>query len=322
MNAPRSAMFLVGLCLAVAIPQPHAAAVAGDTQTLATGTVMDAVRRLKPGEYLWAPQVAPKGPLLLVVNIITQRAVLYRNGVPIGVTTVSTGRPGHLTPLGVFTVLEKQVEHYSSIYDNAPMPYMERLTWGGVALHGGNLPGYPASHGCIRLPTEFARLLFAESSLGMTVMVVESDKPLVFSPAIDPLPAEALNAFPYIWAPERSPSGPIVLLLSTADHRLVVVRNGREIGTSRADVNGPVERPLLYVLQPTGDDEGHWAQLSLPGQDAADAAHEFLLADLQIDDAFRKLLVAALQPGTTMVVTGDSFAPNADASPADSKQGE
>src|SRR5207237_723322 len=101
----------------------------------------------------------------------TQRAVLYRNGIPIAITTVSTGRPGHRTPTGVFTVLERDVEHYSSLYNAAPMPFMQRITWGGVALHGGDLPGYPASHGCIRLPREFARLLFGVTRLGMTVVI-------------------------------------------------------------------------------------------------------------------------------------------------------
>jgi hypothetical protein len=314
-------MFLIGLCLAAAIAQPRAAAIAGDTQALATGTVMDAVRRLKPGEYLWAPQVAQSGPLLLVVNLTTQRAVLYRNGVPIGITTVSTGRPGHLTPLGVFTILQKQIEHYSSIYDSAPMPFMERLTWGGVALHGGTLPGYPASHGCIRLPHEFARLLYAETRLGMTVMVVQSDTPHVFAPDTDPLPAAGPAALPYVWAPERSLSGPITLVLSIADHRLVVIRNGREIGTARADMDRPVGQPLLFALRSAGADGEHWEQLAMPGQDIATAA-ALRLQDIQMDDAFRTLVVAAIQPGATMVVTGDSFSPVEDPSPKPIPKGE
>ena len=85
----------------------------------------------------------------MVVSVTEQRAYVYRNGILIAATTVSTGRPGHVTPTGVFTVLQKQKEHRSTIYDGAPMPYMERLTWGGVALHAGGLPGYPESHGCI-----------------------------------------------------------------------------------------------------------------------------------------------------------------------------
>lgn len=108
--------------------------------TLQSGSVLEAAERLRPGEYLWAPEIAPEGPVLLVISLATQRAVLYRNGIPIGISTVSTGRPGYRTPTGIFTVLQRQVEHYSSLYNNAPMPYMQRLTWGGVALHGGDLP--------------------------------------------------------------------------------------------------------------------------------------------------------------------------------------
>ncbi|GAA0336424.1 L,D-transpeptidase [Sphingomonas oligophenolica] len=311
MNAPVIVRFLIGLCLAAAIAQPHAAAIAGDTQALTAGTVLDAVLRLKPGEYLWAPQVAPSGPLLLVVNVTTQRAVLYRNGVPIGVTTVSTGRRGHLTPLGVFPILQKQVEHYSSIYDNAPMPFMQRLTWGGVALHGGSLPGYPASHGCIRLPLEFARLLFAETRLGMTVMVMQSARPHVLSPDIDPLPAAAVTSPPYIWAPERSPSGPMVLVLSTADHQLVVLRNGRQIGAAPADVDGQVDQPLLSVLQTAGADGAHWSRVALPGQDVT-GAPALGLQDIHADDSFRASVAAVIEPGTTLVITGDSLVPAAD----------
>src|SRR5580700_2318076 len=133
------------------------------------------IDRLTKGEFLWMGQAVTAGPVVMVVSITEQRGYVYRNGILIGDTTVSTGRPGHLTPTGVFTVLQKQKEHRSTIYDGAPMPYMERLTWGGIALHAGGLPGYPESHGCIHLPSEFAQLLFGISPNGMTV-VIGNDK--------------------------------------------------------------------------------------------------------------------------------------------------
>ena len=86
---------------------------------------------------------------------------------------VSTGRPGHSTPTGVFTILQKQIEHYSSKYDSAPMPYMERITWYGVALHAGHLPGYPASHGCIRMPL-VCQTALRVTGLGMTVVIADA----------------------------------------------------------------------------------------------------------------------------------------------------
>ena len=128
---------------------------------------------LEPGEFLWHPEVSPTGPVVVVVSIPEQRAHVYRNGLRIGVSTVSTGKPGHSTPTGVYPILQKRVEHYSNLYDNAPMPYMQRLTWGGVALHAGRIPGYPASHGCVRLPHEFAQLLYDVTKHGTTVVVAD-----------------------------------------------------------------------------------------------------------------------------------------------------
>jgi lipoprotein-anchoring transpeptidase ErfK/SrfK len=125
-------------------------------------------RKLAPGEFVWKPEISPSGPVLIVVSIPEQLAHVYRNGVQIAMSTVSTGRAGHATPDGVFTILEKQKEHYSNLYNNAPMPFMERVTWGGIALHAGNLPGYPASHGCIRLPLKFSELLYGVTSKGTT----------------------------------------------------------------------------------------------------------------------------------------------------------
>lgn len=87
------------------------------------------IDQLKKGQFLWMGGAVTSGPLVMVVSITEQRAYVYRNGVLIGATTVSTGRPGHPTPIGVFTVLQKQKEHRSTLYDSAPMPYMERLTW-------------------------------------------------------------------------------------------------------------------------------------------------------------------------------------------------
>jgi len=126
---------------------------------------------LKPGEYVWEPERAPEGPLLIVASITEQVAYVYRNGIRIARSSVSTGRPGHRTPTGVFTILEKEVHHTSSIYKGAEMPYMERVTWSGIALHAGDLPGYPDSHGCVRLPLEFSKLLFGVTMKGATVII-------------------------------------------------------------------------------------------------------------------------------------------------------
>ena len=130
--------------------------------------------RVGTGKFIWEPEKAPRGPMVLVVSLADQQAYVYRNGVRIGQTSVSTGRTGYETPTGVFSILQKKKRHVSNIYDGAKMPYMQRLTWDGIALHGGQVPGHPASHGCIRLPHKFAKLLYKETNFDTKVVVAES----------------------------------------------------------------------------------------------------------------------------------------------------
>lgn len=134
-------------------------------------SVLEKAARLGPGEYVWDARGPSRGSLFLVIHLRAQRAFLYRNGVAIAATTVSTGGKGRQTPTGVFTVLQKKVVHRSRTYDDAPMPYMQRLTWKGIALHAGHVARYPASHGCIRLPWGFAKQLYAVTTLGTPVMI-------------------------------------------------------------------------------------------------------------------------------------------------------
>lgn len=137
---------------------------------------------LRPGEFVWQPERSTAGEVEMVVSIPLQRAYVYRGGVLIGVTTVSTGKPGHRTPTGRFDILQKRARHFSNKYNNAPMPFMQRLTWDGIALHAGQIPGKPASHGCVRLPLDFARQLFAATRIGASVHIVDKS----------PAPEEAL----------------------------------------------------------------------------------------------------------------------------------
>ena len=285
------------------------ATLAQSQPTLESGSVLAAAERLKAGEFLWAPEVAPEGPVLLVVSLATQRAVIYRNGVPIGITTVSTGRPGYRTPTGVFTILQRHVEHYSSLYNNAPMPYMQRLTWGGVALHAGDLPGYPASHGCIRLPREFARLLYGVTRLGMTVVVTANPAVPRVAPAEVLLQGRALPADPEArstWRPGASPSGPVSVVISAADRRVIVLRNGVIIGSAPVKIDSRVDRTSAFVMQNDGEAGRSWLRIPLPGQTAASAGPE-LRGRIHVEDRFRQAVEAVLKPGTTVLVTPDSL---------------
>jgi hypothetical protein len=289
---------------------------------------------LKKGEFLWMGEAVTAGPVVMVVSITEQRAYVYRNGILIGATTVSTGRPGHLTPTGVFTVLQKQKEHRSTIYDGAPMPYMERLTWGGIALHAGGLPGYPESHGCIHLPSEFARRLFEISPNGMTV-VIGTDKtepeqvahPGYLAPVKyvggQPLEPEAFEPKQdEVWQPELSPSGPVSIVLSQASQLVVVYRNGIEIGRARLTVTGdtplinhalvlsdaPSSVPDPYVPDPT---KFSWLRIGVPGHigEQGTQVDPNAVARIKMPADFAARVNGILTPGATLFVTDEALYP-------------
>ena len=136
-----------------------------------------------------APKTEAERPVLAVVSLQKQRITVYDPQGWILRAPVSSGQRGRETPAGVFSVIQKEAEHYSNLYDDAFMPHMQRLTWSGIALHGGVLPGYAASHGCVRMPFDFAEQLFDLTELGLRVIVAPTDPtpldiahPLLFKP--------------------------------------------------------------------------------------------------------------------------------------------
>ena len=129
--------------------------------------------QLRAGQFAWKSAFEGDPETRIVVSLILQRAYVYRGDELVGVASVSTGRRGRATPRGSYLILQKARWHRSNLYSNAPMPFMQRLTWDGIALHAGQNPGFPASHGCIRLPPEFARDLFALTVLGSPVVVTD-----------------------------------------------------------------------------------------------------------------------------------------------------
>jgi hypothetical protein len=128
-------------------------------------------KRLKPGQYLWRNVPESAGPERVVISLTDQLAYLYRGDALVAVATISTGRDSKPTPTGIFSVLDKRPFYRSKKYDNAPMPWMQRIDGYGVALHGGYNPGYPASHGCIRLPADFAKKLYSVTDIGTPVYI-------------------------------------------------------------------------------------------------------------------------------------------------------
>jgi len=152
-----------------------AAAIVATPVWAATAAVSleDAAATLTPNAFVWQDN-GEGGPVRIVVSLPDQRAYVYRGQSLVAVSTVSSGKDGKETPVGTFPVLQKETMHKSNLYESAPMPFMQRLTWDGVALHAGNNPGFPASHGCIRLPAAFAKKLFSVTRVGTTVEVVDS----------------------------------------------------------------------------------------------------------------------------------------------------
>jgi hypothetical protein len=155
----------------IAQPLPDPIAMPVNRQSSKRKNTADAVAALKSK----TPEKAPEGPLQVIISIKQQRLTVYANGRPIAHSPVSTGVPGHPTPMGVFSVIEKQIYHESNLYSSAPMPYMQRITWSGVAMHQGVVPGRPASHGCIRLPREFAQRMWRLTKVGARVIIAQDD---------------------------------------------------------------------------------------------------------------------------------------------------
>jgi hypothetical protein len=293
-----------------------------------------APEKLRPGEFTWAGEAVSAGPVVLVVSVSDQRAYVYRNGVSIGVSTVSTGRHGFETPTGVFTILQKDKDHHSSIYNNAAMPYTERLTWNGIALHAGGLPGFPSSHGCIHLPSEFARRLFEASTVGMTVVIADdasAPREVAHPPLLAPVDARTgapMARIPlrdtdeFRWDPGMAADGPLTLLISTADLRVLVFRGGIEIGRSRLAIRGgPHLGTHAFVLM-DGAGRGNdpflpdrpalrWIAIGIAGHmnDAGAEVDPAAVERLVIPQQFVQRVYPLLQPGTTVMVTDAAVLP-------------
>src|SRR5690242_6302806 len=271
--------------------------------------VFAAAAQLKTGEYVWAPDLASDGPMLVIVNLATQRLIAFRNGVPIGASTVSSGKTRHETPPGVFTILQKAKEHYSKTYNNAPMPNMQRLTWKGIALHAGKLPGYPASHGCVRLPTQFSALLFGATSLGMTVVITsldvtpEASTPPALASAADAAAPVSLSNAAYQWHPARAGRGIVSVVVSTKDRRAIVLQDGLEIGSAPVRYSGQLSTPIAYVIRDRDSAGSKWLKLYYSGSGGSMDASPEEASKFDAPTSFRRDLSALLRPGSIVIVT-------------------
>jgi len=288
---------------------------------------------LKPGEFQWHPERSESGPILMIVSRDDQVIYIYRNGIEIARSTVSTGMKGHTTPTGVFQILQKNKDHVSSIYKGAKMPFMQRLTWQGIALHAGDLPGYPASHGCIRLPFDFSKLLFGITSMGATVVVTsehsapenslkpyevikEGGKNLVKEDRIK----LADKSYVVSWHPEKQKEGHLSIVVSGGSRIVHVLRNGVEIGRaefSLQDENTPLPTGLFVMLDRKaekespvvkGETRNAWAMVALD-KNSQTGDLWTIGEQIQLPQSFAKAVYDELEPGTLLVFTPEKLDP-------------
>lgn len=302
----------------------------------------------KEGPFEWHPERSLKGHIVIIVSLTDQRLSVYRGGIRIATAPVSTGKPGHKTPTGVFTILQKDAHHHSSIYNNASMPNSERLTWSGVALHAGGLPGYPESHGCVHLSLEFSKLLFSITHIGAAVIIAdEASAPseithpgpflssLAKEEAEDAIAKLKKKKLPHpklhVWTTTRkkakpasdkvkatdaplSSSQPLISILVSSKDRILQAWNGdQKILQASITINNP-DKPLgthLYTLTGIGPDgtQIHWSSIKISKTGIEGEAHPGrVIRRVQMSSDVSGKLVKLLHPGATFMITDRSLA--------------
>jgi len=278
---------------------------------------------LKPGEFTWHPERAAAGPLAIIVSLPEQRVFVYRNGVRVASSTCSTGKPGHETPTGVFHILQKDKNHHSSTYNNAPMPNMNRLTWSGIALHAGQLPGYPASHGCVRLPLAFSDLLFGITHVGMTVIIANAaTQPqdivhpgMVLSEYAEEEFGETAARLKKTPLPATAPGDqtvlPLAVVISSADKQGYLYENGVLIAEGSVIIANP-GKPLgshIYVLAGTHDGSKGlaWQAMGYHPQTPGGASDPSLdvIKRIRANSTLLDAMKSRMHPGMALVLTDE-----------------
>lgn len=271
--------------------------------------------QLQNGEFNWFPERSPAGPLLIIVSIPDQLLHVYRNGIRVAASTCSTGKTGHRTPTGVFKILEKDKHHHSSTYNNAPMPNMNRLTWSGIALHAGNLPGYPASHGCVRLPMQFSELLFGITRKGMTVVIAdEHSQPSAVTHPGMVLGDYAKREFAAVdaalmkaqYSEGHTVKSPVTsVVVSSKDRSVTVLEDDKIVAAGKVTISEGA-KPLgenVYSLKGSTQDQDSltWSGVGYGKTDREDITHELerVTAEPRVREEIRK----RMQSGMTVVTT-------------------
>jgi len=285
----------------------------------AASELIDA-RKLKPGQWEWYPERSLSGPVIVVVTLSDQLGYVYRNGIRIGVSTVSTGRKGFETPTGVFTILRKERMHHSHAYHNAAMPDSE-FFFRGAALHAGGLPGYPSSHGCVHLPREFADLVFGVTHNGTPVIITDQHSGVgSLSHAGLLLTNTDLKQLEELTGNIRSKTLPFdengesktafSVVVSGSDRKILGFENGAIALESSVEIKDP-GKPLgehVYVLRgaPDNSNKLEWIAVGIGSTDERDIDKKSQFATTErmvIPNAVRTKISENLHPGSTFVIT-------------------
>lgn len=280
------------------------------------------IQTMQPGQFTWHPQREAKGPVAIIVSLPQQRVHVYRNGIRIGVSTCSTGRPGHETPTGIFVILQKDRFHKSSTYSDAPMPNMNRVTWSGIALHAGNLPGYPASHGCVRLPMAFSADLFTITHLGTPVIIAGPDDPHdLTNPGMvldgyeagqfqDIVAAKDGSKHPDDWA--EAEAYPITsVIASSSDHAIMLIENDQVIAQGPLSISGgnALGNHVFSLQAAQGSQNLQWIEVS-HSTGSTGLFQKNVLNRLGLSGEFADAMKAKMHTGMVLVLTDAPLHPD------------
>jgi len=307
-----AALLVMGPSLsATALAKPPAKKSAAQKKAPAKSQAAKSPAGLKAGQFEWYPDHSPHGPVAIIISVPKQRVHVYRNGIQIGVSTASTGKDGYDTPTGVFTILQKETEHYSSTYNDAPMPHMERLTWDGIALHAGKLPGYPASHGCVRLPPAFAEKLYGITQIGTPVIIAsDSTHPAT---VVDPgllLGAHAKQELTKV-AKRTKPvfaktKGVTSILVSSAGKSIYVIQNGDIVAEGKVEIDDP-SKPLgsnVFILQGGNENGFTWEATGFSsGGKNAKKPDTSTVERIKPEESVQAEIDKRMKPGMVLVTT-------------------
>lgn len=288
---------------------------------------LEDIEDMQPGQFTWHPERAADGPLAIIVSLPEQRVHVYRNGIRIAVSTCSSGKPGHETPTGVFVILEKDKYHKSSTYDDAPMPNMNRLTWSGIALHAGNLPGYPASHGCVRLPLAFSADLFSITHLGTPVIIAggpDASPDLVHPGMVlggyaagqfaDIVSTKDGSKAPLDWTSDKAQ--PVISVIgSSADRQMLLIENDKVVAEAPLTVAGDGKLGnYVMTMQPSGPGGSlQWVDISRSAGSGAlfgGGGVQSVLKRLTITKDFADQVQSRMRAGMVLVLTDAPLHPD------------